>query len=114
MDFNKYQEGALETAQYPSVYVEETPVGFVYPALGLAGEAGEVAEKCKKLIRDNRGTYSEGDVDSIKKELGDVLWYLAVLASEFGITLEDIATTNYNKLKSRKERDVIKGSGDDR
>jgi NTP pyrophosphatase (non-canonical NTP hydrolase) len=120
MEFNDYQLGALETAQYPEVEVPKYEDGtiysanYVYPALGLVGEAGEVAEKIKKLIRDQGGHYNDNDVQGIKKELGDVLWYVAVLAHEFDIKLDDIATTNYNKLKSRKERNVIKGSGDDR
>lgn len=121
MEFNKYQEGALETAQYPSVEVigdglvwGVDRIDFVYPALGLTGEAGEVAEKCKKIIRDKGGNWDESDQVAIKKELGDVLWYVAVLAHEFDIELDDIATTNYEKLKSRKERNVITGSGDDR
>lgn len=125
MEFNEYQKGALETAQYPKVEVPSVieeekefnvshQAGYVYPALGLVGEAGEVAEKVKKLIRDKNGLYDEKDVEEIKKELGDVLWYIATLSHEFGIELNDIATTNYEKLKSRAERNKIQGSGDNR
>ena len=103
MTFNEYQENASKTAIYPEQFK------LVYPALGLAGEAGEVAEKVKKHIRD--GVL---DVDAVKKEMGDVLWYLAALASDLGIELEDVALANVEKLSSRKQRGVIGGSGDNR
>jgi NTP pyrophosphatase (non-canonical NTP hydrolase) len=122
MEFNKYQEGALETVQYPGLFIDKDwdeynpslELNYIYPALGLVGEAGEVAEKVKKIIRDKLGSFGLEDVESIKKELGDVLWYVAVLAHEFGIKLDDVASTNYAKLKSRKERGKIQGSGDNR
>jgi NTP pyrophosphatase (non-canonical NTP hydrolase) len=104
MTFEEYQTLAKTTAVYP----KEAKV--VYPTLGLCGEAGELAEKIKKHIRDGR----ELDKEDLKKELGDVLWYLSALAGDLGITLEDVAETNYLKLKSRKERNVISGSGDNR
>jgi NTP pyrophosphatase (non-canonical NTP hydrolase) len=75
----------------------------------LTGEAGEVAEKVKKMVRD--GTL---DTEGLKKELGDVLWYLAALASDLGVTLEEVAAGNVTKLRSRAERGVIGGSGDNR
>ena len=103
MRFNEYQEEASKTAIYPEQYK------VVYPALGLAGEAGEVAEKVKKHIRD--GVLN---VDDLKKELGDVLWYLAAIASDLGLNLDDVADSNLKKLRSRKERGVISGSGDNR
>ena len=103
MRFNEYQEEASKTAIYPEQY------NIVYPALGLAGEAGEVAEKVKKHIRD--GVLN---VDDLKKELGDVLWYLAAIASDLGLNLDDVAESNLKKLRSRKERGVISGSGDNR
>jgi len=103
MTFNEYQEKASKTAIYPEQFK------LVYPALGLAGEAGEVAEKVKKHIRD--GVL---DVDAVKKEMGDVLWYLAALSSDLGIELEDVALANVEKLSSRKQRGVIGGSGDNR
>ena len=103
MTFNEYQKLAKSTAVYPDEY----NVG--YPTLGLTGEAGEVAEKVKKYIRD--GTECR---DDLKKELGDVLWYLSAIASDLDLSLEDIAQTNVEKLKSRFKRDKIKGSGDNR
>ncbi len=107
MEFNQYQELARSTAIYPAEY------GLVYTALGLAGESGEVAEKVKKLIRD--GDDKSGNFeDAVASELGDVLWYLANLASEIGMTLEEIAIINTQKLQDRKARGVLKGSGDDR
>lgn len=119
MDMSTYQKEALKTAIYPEVIVLDksdnvTNTGFVYPALGLAGEAGEVAEKCKKIIRDHGGYVSVTDRDLLAKELGDVLWYVAVLAKEFGLDLDLVASMNLEKLASRKERGVIGGSGDER
>lgn len=108
MDFKEYQDLAKTTAIYPSNYK------LVYPALGLAGEAGEVAEKVKKLIRDTNGMVTDTFRESIKKELGDVLWYISAIASDLNMDLQDIAITNYNKLKSRQERNQISGSGDNR
>lgn len=104
MTLNRYQTEARFFALYP----EEASV--VYPALGLAGEAGEVAEKVKKTIRGDKPL----DKDEVAKELGDVLWYIANLASDIGISLDTIAQKNIEKLQSRKERQVIKGSGDNR
>ena len=103
MTFNEYQEEAKKTAIYPTEY------RLVYPTLGLTGEAGEVAEKVKKMVRDGKL-----DTDGLKKELGDVLWYLAALASDLGVTLEEVAADNVAKLRSREERGVIGGSGDNR
>lgn len=104
MKFNDYQALAQTTAIYPQ------NAKVFYPCLGLAGEVGEVCEKIKKHVRDGR----ELDKEELKKELGDVLWYLSALSSDLGIDLEDVAVTNYNKLKSRMERNVISGSGDNR
>lgn len=109
MNFSDYQEKARVTAIYPNLYSN-----FTYPALGLCGEAGEVAEKCKKIIRDKEGAWSIDDRKEIAKEIGDVLWYCANLAEEFGLELHDIAQMNIDKLHSRKKRGVIKGSGDNR
>ena len=103
MRFDEYQEEAKKTAIYPDQY------RVVYPALGLAGEAGEVAEKVKKHIRD--GVLN---VEELKKELGDVLWYLAAIASDLGLTLDDVAEANLQKLRSRQARGVISGNGDNR
>lgn len=101
MKFNEYSERAHATAIYPE--------GVAYPALGLAGETGEVCEKLKKYIRD-------GKIDwvSLRMELGDVLWYLNELCIMCETTLEDVARANVEKLESRKERGVLKGNGDNR
>ena len=107
MKFGDYQGEARKTAIYPN-----RMDNMVYPTLGLCGEAGEVAEKVKKYIRDN-GDIRELQV-SVKKELGDVLWYIAALCDELGLTMEGIAEENIAKLQSRQERNVIHGDGDDR
>ena len=109
MKANEYQTGALQTAIYPNM-----GQNFIYPALGLVGEAGEVAEKVKKIIRDGDGTLTDPDRDKIAKELSDVCWYVAVLAYELDYSLEDIMQMNLDKLRSRQERGVLAGSGDNR
>lgn len=111
MDFNDYQKAASETAQYPDRF---GTYGLTYTTLGLNGEAGEVAEKVKKLLRDKSGQIDEEFVTNLRKELGDVLWYLAETATQLGFTLNDVAEENVNKLRSRKERGVIQGNGDNR
>ena len=109
MDLNSYQTSALNTAVYPN-----QGTNFVYPALGLVGEAGEVADKLKKVIRDNEGVLTDEVRDKVAKEIGDVMWYVAVLSYEMDYSLEDIAKMNLDKLASRAERGVIAGSGDNR
>jgi len=109
LDFNLYQKQARKTAVYPNL-----GNNFVYPTLGLTGEAGEVAEKIKKVLRDKNGLIDKNARRELKKELGDVLWYLANLATEIGLSLEEIARTNLKKLASRKKRGKIHGSGDNR
>jgi NTP pyrophosphatase (non-canonical NTP hydrolase) len=104
MEFKKYQELAKTTAIYPE------NAKIFYPCLGLAGEVGEICEKIKKHVRDSR----ELDKEDLTKELGDVLWYLSALSGDLEIDLEDVAVKNYEKLKSRMERNVISGSGDNR
>ena len=106
MDFNDYQQHASETSMTPS----ELKGKIYYPAIGLAGEVGELLNKIKKIARDNK----QADIDDIKGELGDVLWYVSELASQFGMSLEDVAKHNVAKLKSRKDRGMIQGSGDNR
>lgn len=103
-EFNEY----LEFVRGMKVYPERHAI--VYPALGLAGEAGEIAEKVKKYLRGDR----ELDREALLKELGDPLWYIASLADDLGFTLQDVVDANVEKLTSRKERGVVKGSGDDR
>lgn len=108
MDIDDYQAAALSTAIYPN---RHSIFGIAYCALGLNGEAGEVAEKIKKALRDSDG---DVDVEATKKELGDTLWYAAVLADELGLKLSDVATANLAKLSSRKESGTLRGSGDNR
>lgn len=105
MRFNDYQEKAYATAIYPD------SANVIYPALGLAGEAGEVANKVKKLVRGDTISLNR---DEMIGELGDVLWYLAVLAEDLGISLNVVAERNLKKLADRKARGVLQGSGDNR
>ena len=107
MDFNEYQEAARRTAAYPDV--GSNPI---YPTLGLTGEAGEVADKVKKVLRDRDGQFDPEVREAIKLELGDVLWYVAQLGSELGFAMEEIASANLEKLASRAARGRIAGSGD--
>jgi len=109
MDFNQYQKNAFITARYP-----DKGKNIFYPVLGLCGESGEVAEKVKKVIRDNNGQVSENTKLELAKELGDVLWYIAALATELELDMNEIAEKNIEKLFSRKDRGKIKGSGDNR
>lgn len=106
---DKYQEQAFEFAVYPEKGTCSN-AALSYTALGLNGEAGEVAEKVKKYIRDG-GALPR---DALVKELGDVLWYVAAMASELNIPLVEIAQKNLEKLSSRKARDKLHGSGDER
>jgi NTP pyrophosphatase (non-canonical NTP hydrolase) len=103
-----YQREASTTAVYPSQHK------ILYPALGLAGEAGEVANKVKKLIRDGPDRRPSEWRQDIASELGDVLWYCAALANDLGLSLSIIAVQNLDKLRLRKEADTIQGSGDTR
>ncbi len=109
MDLNEYQNKSKETALYPNV-----GNNFVYPTLGLAGEAGEVADKVKKVLRDKNGLFGIEEKRQLKLELGDVLWYVAQLATELGFDLNDVALENIDKLTSRSKRGKISGSGDNR
>lgn len=109
MNFKEYQEKCKRTAKYPKI-----GENFVYPALGLAGESGEVLEKVKKIFRDNNGQINDKIKIDIKKEIGDVLWYLSQLATELDLSFDEVATENINKLASRLERGKIQGDGDNR
>jgi len=109
MDFKTYQKKARLTAQYPNLGSNN-----IYPTLGLVGEAGEVAEKVKKVIRDKNGIFDEESKNGIKKELGDVLWYLSNLCDEFNFSFEEVAIQNLEKLKKRASKGMISGSGDNR
>jgi NTP pyrophosphatase (non-canonical NTP hydrolase) len=106
MGLDDYQKAALRTA----IYAEGHRV--IYPALGLASEAGEVAGKIKKVLRDQDGDFGRAPLTAIGDELGDVLWYVAVLAADLGLSLEEIAADNLAKLAARKERGSIGGAGD--
>lgn len=106
MDFKTYQRKANDTAIYDSKF------SILYPTLGLAGEAGEVAEKVKKIIRDNKQIIDEKE--EIAKELGDVLWYVAAIARDIGYSLDVIAEINLDKLADRKARGTLQGNGDNR
>lgn len=108
LSFNEYQSAAVSTAFYDDKYA------VIYPTLGLAGEAGEVAEKIKKILRDADGEFSDEAIVDIRKELGDVLWYVAVIAYDLNISLNDIAEVNIDKLQSRSQRGKLGGSGDNR
>ena len=112
MTFNNYQTNASRTAFYPRA--EYKNQGLYYTTLGLVGEAGEIANKVKKIIRDNDGNLEELSKTDIFYELGDVLWYCANIADELGVNLEDVAKSNLNKLADRLNRGKIKGSGDKR
>ena len=109
MDFKKYQKLSRRTAIYPN-----RDKDFVYPVLGLVGEAGEVAEKIKRVFREKNGIIDEETKTAVQKELGDVLWYLAQLATVLGLSLDQIASDNIAKLSARKNRGTLKGSGDSR
>jgi len=109
VDFQHYQSRARDTARYPAV--GRNPI---YPTLGLCGEAGEVADKVKKVIRDRDGVFDDALRDDLRLELGDVLWYVAQLCSELDLDLADVARANLDKLASRAARNVIGGSGDRR
>lgn len=108
MNFKEYQEKIKTTAVYPE------NMNVIYPALGLCGEAGEVAEKIKKVYRDSNGYFTQVKKDEIAKELGDVLWYIQALCNDLGINMQDVAEKNVEKLLSRKDRRVIHGDGDNR
>ncbi len=109
MDFEEYQKKAKETAVYPKL-----EPSWIYPSLGLAGESGEIMEKLKKILRDSNSNDKEERIKELKKEFGDVLWYLSALATELNFSLQEIAEENIEKLKSRKERGVLHGGGDNR
>ena len=108
MELSDYQARSRVTAEYPR------EAWLAYPALGLAGEAGEVAEHAKKAIRDDGGAVTGERREAMAKELGDVLWYVAQIASELGLELDDVAQGNLDKLLSRQRRGVLSGSGDER
>ena len=109
MNFDDYQLRAKQTAKYPVI-----GHGVIYPTLGLTNEAGEVAGKIKKIFRDKEGVFSEADRTALQAELGDVLWYLAQVSTELGLSLDEIAAQNIAKLLDRQLRGKIQGDGDNR
>jgi NTP pyrophosphatase (non-canonical NTP hydrolase) len=109
MDCDDYQRAALRTARD-----KDAPDEFMHLVLGLVGETGEIAEKVKKLVRDQHSDLDRLDRDDMAAELGDVLWYAAVLADFLGLSLGDIAQRNIDKLADRQRRSVLGGAGDNR
>lgn len=103
MNMNEYQAQAAKTAIYPA------SVQVLYPTLGLAGEAGEVANKVKKIVRDGKL-----DKEAIGAEIGDCLWYIAAICKDLGLKMEDVAQANLDKLRQRQEKGTLSGSGDKR
>ena len=124
MSLNTYQKHAASTTIYPKDILRRTtnennkefetflPLHLVYPTLGLCGESGEVAEKVKKAIRDKWPLHDLRE--AVVKELGDVLWYVAAIATDLGVTMEHVAAMNLHKLQTRKKTNTLSGSGDHR
>lgn len=110
MTFDEYQKRALTTALRSGSKQLDT----THWVLGIVGESGEIAEKYKKIIRDKNGKISKQEKQEFVKEIGDVLWHLAILAQELGFSFEDVAALNIQKLADRNQRGKIKGSGDNR
>lgn len=110
MTLEEYQKATNETAVYP----KEDNLGIIYASLGLASEAGEVAGKYKKVIRDMNGVMTDEVKKEMGKEVGDTLWYVSQVCTELGLSLEEVASANIEKLRSRKERGQLSGNGDNR
>lgn len=113
MRLSEYQKAAHETS-LKTTYGEGDSARLIYPTLKLAGEAGEFAEKVGKLLRDKGGGIAPDDRTALADELGDVLWYVAEVATVLGLDLDAVGRHNLEKLRSRAERGVIQGSGDRR
>jgi NTP pyrophosphatase (non-canonical NTP hydrolase) len=110
MTFDEYQQQALTTALvHPDPLLDRNIL-----VLGIAGEAGEVVEKWKKIMAYKDGQMDDADIQEMSKELGDVMWYIAVFAHNLGLSFEDVMQQNISKLKSRQARNLLKGSGDNR
>lgn len=115
LTFREYAKQARKTAQYPGMGKSPN-----YPVLGVAGEAGEVAEKWKKVLRNQHGRFAKAPKpgvitkDDLAKELGDTLWYIAAVAAELDIDLETVARRNLEKVQNRAKNNAIKGTGDER
>ena len=118
MNINEYQLAAHSFADYTMPFVSKgdvaTRIDYVYPVMGLTEEAGEVAGKFAKAVRDNDGVIDDERKEAIIKELGDVCWFVAELCTLMNVSMERVMQGNIDKLTSRRERGVIKGEGDDR
>lgn len=114
MNFDEYQKRALKTDLSAGKGTDILTIGFMDKVLGLLGESGEIAEKLKKILRDKNAQMTEQDRKELAKELGDVLWYIATIAHNLNVSLDDIATENITKLASRQQRGTLTGSGDNR
>lgn len=111
MQFDEYQQTSLGTWNPPP---RDHIMDIMYLTLGVVGEAGEVAEKVKKILRNDDGNFSKEKLEELKKEIGDVIWYLSTLSYELGFSFNDVAQTNINKLADRISRNVINSEGDNR
>jgi NTP pyrophosphatase (non-canonical NTP hydrolase) len=114
MNFNDYQKKALSTDVFDASQRDISSQAFFAKLLGLVGETGEVADKFKKIYRDNNGIMSAEQLKEMEKELGDVLWYVSTVAAYLGLSLDGIAELNLQKLEDRKNRGKLSGSGDNR
>lgn len=110
MNFDDYQEKAVTTALFSG----DEFMDLLHWTLGVGGEAGEITEKIKKIVRDKQGKISNQDREDLMKEVGDVLWYLAVLSRHLGYSFDEVAKANLLKLQSRQKRGKLRGSGDNR
>lgn len=122
MNFEEYQKLASQTAIYLDKFLNENPglqdrfvnyLGLSYTSNGL-GEVGEIQGKVKKILRDQGGIITDENREDLKKELGDVLWYVSAMCSELGLSLDEVAESNIDKLFDRKKRNKLEGSGDNR
>lgn len=113
MDFNEYQEKASKYDLFKTT-TDLKAVGFIEKVLGLVGEAGETADKIKKILRDKNGVVSREDKDLVMKELGDTLWYIASISRYLGVDLSEVASGNIAKLEDRYQRNRLHGEGDER
>jgi NTP pyrophosphatase (non-canonical NTP hydrolase) len=114
MHFDEYQKAAIKTDTYTFEERGLSHHSFFEKLLGLMGETGEIAEKFKKIYRDNNGEMTDEQLSLMKKEFGDVIWYVAVLADYLGLSFDEVATHNIEKLRDRQKRGKIQGSGDTR
>ena len=113
MNFDEYQE-KVRKYDFCKVKTWKLPGGLIEKVLGITGEAGEVADKFKKIIRDKNGEISEEDKVEIVKELGDVLWYTATIARYMDVEFSEVARKNIEKLEGRRKRGKLRGEGDNR